>query len=89
MNPLLWPREHQLALCVAGALGFVVAFLLCFLSIHPLEHWTVEYVKGNGALGWLTISRRWVLGPLAGLFGAGVASTVVYIQLLVRHGAER
>jgi hypothetical protein len=84
MNPLLWKREHKIALAFAACLGFVLGFLISFSEIEPGSHWTLEYIKSNGGLGWQWIYRRLVIPPLWGAFGASVAAALVYIQRLLR-----
>ena len=71
MNPLAWPREHQVALLLGTVLGIAAGLLAGFAlnNIHlpTLQQWITE---GH--------SLRWAL--LGAFFGAGV----IYVQRLLR-----
>lgn len=91
MNPLLWKREHQLALACAIALGSGIGFLsgLRFADTYSSFRWGALYCwRVNAIYGgdeclhllsdyWLRILMWSMLGAL---FGAGI----IYIRQLLR-----
>ena len=81
MNPLHWKREHQVALVGTIALGAVLGFLFGLYEVYPYGH-SLEYVKSNGALGW--IDTYWLLVVARGLFGAVISGVAGYLFQLSR-----
>jgi hypothetical protein len=84
MNPLLWKREHQLALLCAAVLGLIFGCLIGIWRSDPFSHWAIEYVKANGGLGWIVIPHSVLFVPLWSIFGAVAAAALVYIRQLLR-----
>jgi prepilin signal peptidase PulO-like enzyme (type II secretory pathway) len=70
MNPLMWQREHQVALLLGTVLGIVAGLLIGYthndIHLTTLQNWFAV----NGF--------RWAV--FGALFGAGV----IYVQRLLR-----
>ena len=70
MNPMTWPREHQVALLLGIALGILLGLLIGYTynAFHPttLQNWT-----GGSRFRW-------------GAFGGLVGACVISIQRLLR-----
>ena len=70
MNPMTWPREHQVALLVGIVLGIVLGLLVGFMY-EGFHYPTVGVWKMESRFRW-------------GILGAFVGACVIFTQRLLR-----
>jgi hypothetical protein len=80
LNPLLWKREHQIALCTATGIGVLIGLVHGIGSAH--------FIICGGVYSWFASAtcRHLILYPLLGwpVFGALLGAAIVYIWGLMR-----
>jgi hypothetical protein len=82
-----WPREHQVALAIAFAIGWIVAVVIgFFMSISGTPAY---YPPKFGT--WLLGSSEYFpwASLLSGLAGGIVGAAIIYVRQLLRIGDER
>jgi hypothetical protein len=82
MNPMKWKREHQLALVLASALGFLFGMMFGIYRVSPYGH-SIN-LDPSGICCDHLVSIYWFLVSLWGIFGVGIAAAIVYIRQLLR-----
>ncbi|MGD0533044.1 MAG: hypothetical protein ABSA62_12465, partial [Methyloceanibacter sp.] len=83
MNPLLWRREHQIALLVAAGIGCILGITIGYaISDYDGFHPFWVYLVG----GWCCHSIQVYDGRslISGLLGAITGGAIVYIRQLLR-----
>jgi hypothetical protein len=88
MNPLLWKREHQLALLIASATGAAIGLVHGVRSASPIFGFGSH--DCGSLMGWLlhdicgSTQHDWF--PLIGwpIFGSVLGAAVVYVWHLMQ-----
>jgi hypothetical protein len=84
MNPLLWKREHQLALVSSALLGGIIGGLL-FVLVFASPYMYDRMWCGFGSHGWACWINGYVLRVVMwAALGALVGPAIIYIRQLLR-----
>jgi hypothetical protein len=90
MNPLLWKREHQVALLLAAGLGCVIGAWFGVYRINP-QHPPVWYPDYPGCVRGYDYHEctplypmYWLLVILCTILGGALAGMLIYIHRLLR-----
>jgi hypothetical protein len=86
MNPMLWKREHQVALACAFGVGTFVAFVIALIELDTYSHfrWGALWCSHGQYSCIYLLNGYWLRVSFCSLAGGFVGAAIVYIRQLLR-----